>query len=78
MKYLLLSSVLFLTGCASTNINGVPPGDNQAIKVIGTIIVAGVVAKAIAKPGTNSCTSTIKNNIGQTIGTSTIVKQGPC
>ena len=78
MKILIIISVLFLTGCASTNINGVPPGENQAIKVIGTIVVAGVLAKAIAKPGANSCTSTIKNNIGQTVGTSTIVKQGPC
>jgi ABC-type Zn uptake system ZnuABC Zn-binding protein ZnuA len=78
MKILILSSVLFLTGCASTKNEYAINGQTEPLKIIGSMIVIGVVAKSIAKPGTNSCVSTIKNQQGQTIGTSTIVKQGQC
>lgn len=65
-----LSSVLILSGCASNkdySINGVEPGDNQALKVVGMIVVTGVIAKSLAN---KNCTSTqIRNNNQQVVGT---------
>ncbi len=78
MKLIILLNVLFLTGCASTKNDYTINGQTEPLKIIGSMVVIGVVAKSIAKPGTNSCVSTIKNQQGQTIGTSTIVKQGQC
>jgi hypothetical protein len=78
-----LSSVLLvalLTGCATTDytVNGIEPGNNQGMKVVGSILVAGLIAGAIAKPGQNYCSSTIKNNMGQTVGTISTTKSSPC
>ena len=80
MKTLILSSVLFLTGCATNQytINGVGPGEHQTLKVIGGIVLMGVVAKSLANSNSNYCTNTIKNTMGQTIGTISTVKQSPC
>jgi ABC-type Zn uptake system ZnuABC Zn-binding protein ZnuA len=76
MKYIILLSVL-LTGCATTNDYNIN-GQTEPLKILGTIVLVGVIAKGIAKPGSNVCATTIKNNIGQTVGTATTVKQGPC
>ncbi len=78
-----LSSVLLvalLTGCATGqyNVNGIEPGNNQGMKVVGSILIAGLLAGAIAKPGQNHCSSTIKNNMGQTVGTISTTKNSPC
>ena len=69
-----------LTGCATTEytVNGVPPGGNQTAKILGSVIAAGLIAKAVAKPGQNYCSSTIKNTMGQTVGTISTTKNGPC
>jgi hypothetical protein len=78
-----LSSVLLLsllTGCATGqyNVNGIEPGNNQGMKVVGSILVVGLLASAIAKPGQNHCSSTIKNNMGQTVGTISTTKNSRC
>ena len=78
-----IGSVLLLsllTGCATTDytVNGIEPGNNQTIKVVGSILAAGLLAGAIAKPGQNYCSSTIKNNMGQTVGTISTTKSSPC
>jgi uncharacterized protein YcfL len=78
-----LSSVLLLlllTGCATTEytVNGVPPGDNQTVRIVGSVIAAGLLAKAVAKPGQNYCSSTVKNTMGQTVGTISTTKSTPC
>lgn len=79
MKYIIvLLSLTLMTGCASTKNDYAINGQTEPLKIIGSMVILGVVAKSIAKPGTNSCVSTLKNQHGQTIGTSTIVKQGNC
>ena len=79
MKYIIvLLSLTLMTGCASTKNDYAINGQTEPLKIIGSIVVLGVVAKAIAQPGTNSCVSTLKKQNGQTIGTSTIIKQGQC
>ena len=77
MKYLIILSLL-LTGCASTSINGVPPGDNQMLKVVGSIFILGALAKGLSNGNNNYCSLTIKNTSGQTVGTINTVKAGPC
>ena len=79
----IIGSVLLLsllTGCATNDyaINGIESGNNQGMKVVGSILAAGLLAKAIAKPGQNYCSSTIKNNMGQTVGTISTTKSTPC
>jgi hypothetical protein len=80
---MILRSVLLLsllTGCATSQytVNGIEPGNNQTIKVVGSILAVGLLAGAIAKPGQNYCSSTIKNNMGQTVGTISTIKSSPC
>lgn len=69
MKSIIYTSVLALslTGCASTyNVNGVEPGPNQAIKVVGGILLLGALSKGISKC---SGQQNIRDNNGKLIGT---------
>ena len=73
MKYILILSLL-LTGCATYTVNGVEPGENQTLKVIGGIVVAGIIAKSLAKSDAKNCTAYTRDNTGRTISTT----QMPC
>lgn len=70
MKSIIITSVLALslTGCATTqyNVNGVEPGANQAIKVVGGILLLGAISKGITKCNGQQI---IRDNNGKIIGT---------
>lgn len=69
MKYIVIMlSILLTTGCASTyNVNGVEPGPNQAIKVVGGVLLLGAISKGLAKNCPSK--SIIRDNNGVMIGT---------
>lgn len=74
MKSLIISILLVssLAGCATANkdyvINGVEPGPNQGLKVLGGILLLGIIGKAAS--GSSKCNKTIiRDNSGVMIGT---------
>ena len=70
LSLLLLSSVLF-TGCATTQytVNGVEPKQNDMLKTVGTIVVLGVVAGALADKSKVACKSYVSGPTGNSVVT---------
>ena len=68
MKSVVLLLIISLSGCATTqyNVNGVEPGANQAIKVVGGILLLGAISKGISKCNGQQI---IRDNNGKIIGT---------
>lgn len=69
MRSLILILVISLVGCATNqyNVNGVEPGNQQAIKVIGGILLLGALSKGMSKSCPNQ--QTIRDNNGKIVGT---------
>jgi len=75
MKKLITSILLVstLAGCATTNhdyvINGVEPGPNQGLKVLGGILLLGLISR-VAISGNKKCNrDVIRDSSGVMIGT---------
>lgn len=66
-KILILLLSINIIGCASYNVNGVEPGDNQVIKVVGGILLLGALSKNMSKDCPNK--QTIRDNNGKIVGT---------
>jgi hypothetical protein len=69
MRSLIVILLFSLTGCATTqyNVNGVEPGNHQAIKVVGGILLLGALSKGMNKSCSNQ--QIIRDNNGKIIGT---------